>query len=113
MGQHASHEWHSMKGTNGFKDMQIFFIPIPMAMFGMCVAFMFGATIGTIWGKKHGMATNGGRGWMHYKGWKQGMGWKKWGMGHHHHGYGSPPCCELHESVPDTEPAPEEMPAEE
>jgi hypothetical protein len=106
------HEWTGAKGTAGFKD--IFFIPIPMAMFGMCVAFMFGATIGLLVGKKHrrGAYETGPwmheKGWMHHRGWGPGMGtgWKGWkGGGHHHHGFGTPPCYESHEDLPEPKEA--------
>ena len=119
MGHQMDHEWHGMKGMNGFKGMHVLFIPIPMAMFGMCVAFMLGMTIGLLKGKKHGMAMYGGKGWMHHEGWNRrtgmgmGMGWKMRGMGHHHHGYGLPPCCETHDAQPEMEQTAEEPPAEE
>ena len=119
MGHQANHDWHSMKGMDGFKGMPIFLIPIPMAMFGMCVAFMLGMIIGLLKGKKHGMAMYGGKEWMHHKGWNHrmgmgmGMGWKMRGMGHHHHGFGMPACCDPHEVAEKSEHASEQAPAEE
>lgn len=63
------------------QGMRMFYVPIPMAMFGVLIAFMFGATLGTMWGRKQGMM-GGGR---HHR-----MGWRR---GHHHHGYGMAACC--------------------
>jgi len=82
MGHHSKADWLSgEKGKECCQGMQIFYVPIPMAMFGVLIAFMFGATCGTMWGKKQGMM-GGGR---HHR-----MGWQR---GHHHHGRGTPACC--------------------
>ena len=84
MNHHANHEWHGAMGKDAAGGMGMFFIPIPMAAFGMCVAFMFGATVGMLWGKKHMMMAGG----------KQRMGWHK--GPHHHHGEGTSACWERH-----------------
>ena len=64
---------------------QMLCIPLPMAMFGVVIAFMFGTTIGTMMGAKRGMmAASGGHG--------GGKMWRHRRMDHHHHGYGMPPC---------------------
>ena len=84
MNHHPGHNGSHAKSGECCDGMQMFSIPMPMAMFGMCVAFMFGATIGLMMGKKHSMMG-------------QPMGWGKhkmmWHKGrHHHHGFGMPPC---------------------
>lgn len=63
-----------------------------MAFFGVLVSFMFGFTIGHMVSKKQAMMW-GGKPWMKH----DMMGG---GMGHHHHGYGAPPCREMHEGWP-------------
>ena len=81
MGHSMMH--HSSQG-NGEDWTRIFFIPLPMAMFGVLVSFMFGATIGSMMARKHAMMGPGMMGWKHR------MGMHK-GMRHHHHGDG--PAC--------------------
>jgi len=59
-----------------------FFVPVPMAVFGVLIAFMFGRSMGET---GHGD-------------WSAGMGrgkpWMKGGMRHHHHhGAGTTACC--------------------
>jgi hypothetical protein len=65
-------------------------VPLPMAVVGMVIAFMLGATIGMAKSRRHEMMPHhmheGGKPWM-------GRGMK----GHHHHGDGSAACCERHE----------------
>ena len=79
-------------GGHGSHDMQgMFFIPIPMAMFGVIVSFMFGATLGSMISRRSMMMGGMHGGGMH-GGWKHG-GWKMGGMGHHHHGEGPPCTC--------------------
>ncbi len=67
---------------------RMFFIPIPMAMFGVLTAFMFGASLGAMLGRKHAAMGTSGHGMM---AWKHPMGMGTMGMGHHHHGAG--PSC--------------------
>jgi hypothetical protein len=74
-------------------------VPLPMAMFGVVVAFMFGATLGMVMGRKREMmmrtGCEGGKPWMH-------RGMKR----HHHHGDGSPACRESHDDWPRSEMPP-------
>jgi len=73
---------------HSFEDMRVsdltraISIPIPAAMFGVLVSFMFGWTVGSMVSRKHGMAQYG-----HEAQWKHMKELKK----HHHHGEG-PPC---------------------
>jgi hypothetical protein len=79
---HCSGTGFASGGNGGeYGGAQMFHVPMPMAMVGMCIAFMFGCTIGMLVGKKHGMQMGGG---MHHRMGRHG--------GHHHHGYGMPPC---------------------
>lgn len=89
----------SDEGDGG--SMSPFFIPAPMAAFGMIIAFMFGALIGAGMVKKRMMMARmygGGmhEGGMHGGSWKQGKM-----MHHHHHGWGMPSCREQHEAWPE------------
>jgi len=72
-------------------DMPAFFIPIPMAFFGVLISFMFGFTVGSMAGKKQAMSFAGS--WR-----KHAMG--PGGMGHHHHGEGTPACRKWHGDSP-------------
>ena len=89
-----------MKGGGGHGAMPLLFIPIPMAMFGMLTAFMFGATLGMLMGRKHSMMGGPGHRMMM---WKKGM--------HHHHGMGGP-CMMAHGEMPEMQ-GEEAEPAEE
>ncbi len=88
MSHQANHGWSGADTDECCAGMRMLSIPLPMAMFGMFVAFMFGATLGMLMGKKHGMMAGGG---------SYGMGWKK--RRHHHHGFGMPACCEQHSEM--------------
>jgi len=73
---------------HSFEDMRVkdltraISIPIPAAMFGVLVSFMFGWTVASMMSRKHGAAEYG-----HDARWKHIKELKK----HHHHGDG-PPC---------------------
>jgi len=57
-------------------------IPIPLAMFGVLVSFMFGWTVGSLVSRKHAAPEYGSdEQWKHLKELKK----------HHHHAEG-PPC---------------------
>jgi hypothetical protein len=72
------------------------FVPLPMAMFGAVVAFMFGATVGVTICRKRDMMMHGG---MHHQ-----KHWMQPGMrSHHHHGEGAPACREWHGEAPSPE----------
>jgi len=65
-------------------------IPIPFALFGVLVSFMFGWTIGSMMSHRHAAPEHG-----HDKQWKHMKELKK----HHHHGEGPPcGCKEQHKS---------------
>lgn len=112
---------HQGFGSHGMSPMMAMFVPIPMAIFGVIVAFMFGATLGMKVGEKrsaaagpkmHGpwggpMPMGGPKPWM--KG-PMMMGRAPWmgGMPHHHHHGGAPCMCEHPEAE-----ASEEKPADE
>jgi hypothetical protein len=115
------HTWHGPGGV-----MAPLYLPIPMAIFGVVVSFMFGATLGMKWASKRSMMGGmpmgghmpmgpmgmGSKSWMHggmcgpkpgmmmggMMGDKGGMPgpWMA-AMAHHHHGNGAPGCCEQHE----------------
>ena len=72
----------------------MFAIPIPMAMFGMLTAFMFGANVGMMMGRKHPMMEGHGGG-PDPMAWKHKMARLKAMKNHHHHGDGS--ACMCHE----------------
>lgn len=83
----------SDSGESGGMDMSaIPFIPLPMAIVGACVAFMFGIMFGKMIARKREMMMmqggwqGGGQPWMMHHGMK----------GHHHHGEGSPACQQWH-----------------
>jgi hypothetical protein len=114
MGRHAMN--HHGRGHGQDLPMMIPSIPIPMAMFGMIVSFMFGATIGSAIARKHAMMSDGEYPpmmWKHRMGMggmgmgMHGMGKHRMGMGmmHHHHGDG--PACRC-----DAWPEPEAVEAE-
>jgi hypothetical protein len=100
------HPMHESPFPAAHEDFpRMFFIPIPMAMFGVIVSFMFGATIGAMigkkcsggsgemkWGGHRGGHAHGPGGWGHKMAWKQAM------MEHHHHGMG--PACRCEERAP-------------
>jgi hypothetical protein len=69
-------------------------VPLPMAVCGMVIAFVCGATLGKMMSHKRGMMMHGGYGGPRMHG---GM------KGHHHHGEGSPACCEPHSEWPSPE----------
>jgi hypothetical protein len=84
MGYPGMHEKSWMGGNQGaVGGPPVMFLPAPMAFFGVLVAFMFGAVMGALLGKKKMMMMGA-------------MGGKRWGKGmHHHHGFGMAPCrCE-------------------
>jgi len=90
------------KGSEGDAPsmMMVPMVPLPMAVFGVIVAFMFGATLGMMMGRKREMVMARGN-------WQGGRPWMRHGMKHHHHhGEGSPACCESHSDWPATEAAP-------
>jgi hypothetical protein len=65
----------------------------------MMMAFVCGAMLGTMMSHKRGMMMRGGsRGPMMHRGMK----------GHHHHGEGSPACCESHSEWPSPAVSPDE-----
>lgn len=103
MGDAIKHEHSWPHGgppwARGGGGMQAFFIPIPMAFFGVVISFMFGFTIGSMVGRKHAAIEGGG--WR-----KHAMGGM--GMGHHHHGNGAPPCRVWHEGWPQGQEPPGE-----
>jgi hypothetical protein len=68
-------------------------VPLPMAVCGMVIAFVCGATLGKMMSHKRGMMRGGFGGPMMHGGMK----------GHHHHGEGSPACCEPHGEWPSPE----------
>ena len=71
-----------IRGTDLTREVSI---PIPAAIFGVLVSFMFGWTVGSMISRKHAAAECGhDAGWKHMKGIKQ----------HHHHGDGPLCCCE-------------------
>jgi len=74
--------------------MRVPLIPLPIALFGTVVAFMFGATLGIAVSRRREMMMQGGmHGEMH-----GGKPWMHRGMKpHHHHGHGTPACCEQHD----------------
>jgi hypothetical protein len=89
---------HHMMGSSdeccdsGWSGM--FCVPIPMAMFGMLVACMFGATMGAMMSRKGAMRHGkmGSHGWRH-----RGM--------HHHHGDSMPACgCGEWKTEPEARP---------
>lgn len=76
-------------------------VPLPMMVFGMMAAFMFGAMFGAMMGRRRQMMMHGGYGkpWMMHGGMR----------GHHHHGEGSPACCcDPHSDWPKSEVPPME-----
>lgn len=99
---HGGHHGGSPWAHGG--QMQVPFVPAPMAFMGMMIAFMFGFTIGHMVSRKQAMMC-GDQQWMKHKM----MGG---GMGHHHHGYGAPPCKEWHGGWPAEQEAPAEDVAE-
>jgi hypothetical protein len=95
---HPMHHEHDypFAGPGGGDFPRAFMIPIPMAMFGVMISFMFGCTLGMIMGKKAARGYGGkwgghGHGRCGHGGWDGRMGWKKAMMQHHHHGMG--PAC--------------------
>ena len=118
MMNHPGHE-------HGQDWSRMFLIPIPMAMFGVLISFMFGAVVGHAMARKHAPMGPGvpgpmGRGehfgpmaWKHGMGMRMGMG-AGMGMGirHHHHGDGPACCCSEPPEHP-AEPAGEEPAMEE
>lgn len=106
------HPMMQREGNGGGHDWpRVPFIPIPMAMFGMMVSFMFGITLGHLLARKHASSRSeweGPMAWKHRMGMGHGMGMGpgmghgmgmgmgmghgggKW-MKHHHHGSG--PAC--------------------
>jgi hypothetical protein len=84
---------HGAHGPGSAGSMMPLFLPVPMAVFGVAVAFMFGATLGMRMGEKRSMMA--GRGacgpWMGGMGGRDPM---MSAMAHHHHGNGAPCCCE-------------------
>jgi hypothetical protein len=113
MGSPMMHGHHQF-GSGSGNPMMALFVPIPMAIFGVMVAFMFGATLGMKIGEKHSaMGGPSPRGpWMARMGGPKGMmggmcGPKPGMMGHmvsrgpwmaamahHHHGMGAPCTCD-------------------
>jgi hypothetical protein len=72
------------RGSSCCASPSIPVVPLPMAMFGMVIAFVCGAMLGTMMSHKRGMMMQGGHsGRMMHGGMK----------GHHHHGEGSAACC--------------------
>ncbi len=77
------HPWGMVhEAKRGWDDVAALYVPAPMAFIGMIVAFMFGCTLGLMVAKKEGAMA--------------GKQWGKYGMGHHHHGWGESPCFESH-----------------
>lgn len=76
------------------EGMSPFFLPVPMAIFGVIVAFMFGVLIGSAASRRRAIMSGGWSGGMHDKHSKHGI------RGHHHHGYGAPACREWHDDWP-------------
>jgi hypothetical protein len=91
MGHSMMHSHGGMeRGTQGRPSP--LFLPVPMAVFGVLIAFMFGMTLGMMKGSKHSMGemSHGGS----PGGWEPGKPWMKGAMRHHHHHHGgSPACC--------------------
>jgi hypothetical protein len=101
--QHGGGAQHGGGGWYGHGSQSPFFVPVPMAMFGVLIAFMFGMTLGMMKGSKRQVegASHDHKGWMGHGGhgeWPGGHGhgkpWRKGGKSHHHHhGAGTPACC--------------------
>ena len=80
-------------GSGCCEGMSPFFLPVPMAIFGVVVAFMFGVLVGSAVSRKRAMMMSGG--------WSGGMH-SKHIRGHHHHGHGALACRERHDDWPRT-----------
>jgi hypothetical protein len=88
MGHPMNH--HHGGGKHGAGMPPVFAIPFPMAMFGMLTAFMFGANMGAMMGRK--MAVMNPAGSEHdAMAWKRKVAAFQAMKGHHHHGDG--PAC--------------------
>ena len=111
MGCRGSHGHNWMHGHGGSDVQGMFCIPAPMAAFGAIVAFMFGAMIGVMVGKKQHMMRGGMMGGPMMRGGMMGGGmmgkgmWMKHGgmAAHHHHGHGGPCMCEEEEEPAEAE----------
>ena len=116
MMNHPAHE-------GGHDWPRMFLIPIPMAMFGVLISFMFGFTVGHVMARKHAAMAGGGYPgpmgpggpmgpmglggpmmWKHRMGMGGGMGMGPgmhvggmhvggWAMKKHHHHDDGPACC--------------------
>lgn len=64
-------------------------VSMSTAVMGMLMGFALGMLVGLMKGKTMGMMMSGGGHGMHMK--------RMWKKMHHHHGYGSPACCQEHE----------------
>lgn len=79
-----NHLKHSFEDMNINDLTRAISIPIPVAMFGVLVSFMFGWTVGSMMSRKHAAAVSGHDAhWKHMKTLKE----------HHHHADGSPCGC--------------------
>ena len=80
-----------MESCNRPEGMRIPLVPLPMALFGMVVHFMFGVAFGMLLASRKQEIMHGGHG---------GMGMHGGMRHHHHHGEGSPACCDQHSEWP-------------
>lgn len=88
MGHQMAGAWHGHGWKSGHMGRHgAALMAIPLALGGMFAAFMSGALLGMIGGKKVAM----------HAGDEHAMWGQRWHGGHHHHGFGSPPCRAMHE----------------